>query len=304
MGKMHAIFSSKNFYLKKISGIELGSRLRTEVAHMFLRTKYMSIYTLCRNIETEKVDENTLISTITTIIENYEHDFKEELRILYPKVANEIFTVFYEENFKPMHEANVDFLHNFIHIQSKSAYPTEFILDTFFTLSLTAFDLATYDVERSFRNINGRFTAIEAQVYKKVNHIFISYAHEDGQYKEELLKHITPLVMRGDISIWEDNQLRAGERWQARIYDAIDNCDVFIALLSSDYLSSQFCSIEYQRAFMNDKKIVPVLARPCAAHLLEIGEFQFLPREAKPISTFKNRDEAYVQIVTEITRIL
>jgi len=302
MAKQHAIFSSKNFYLKKISGIELGSRLRTEVAHLFLRCKYMSIYTHCKAIG--KVDENTLVNTINAIIEGYEHDFLEELKMLYPSVAQEIFAVFYTENFKPMHENNVEFLHNFVHIQSLSSYPDEFILDTFFTLSLTAFDLATYDVERSFRTINGRFSQIEQKVYKKKHAIFVSYAREDAHYKEELLKHLHALIIRGDVAIWDDNKLKAGDRWEQRIYDALDNSNIFIALLSSDYLASDFCNIEYQRAFMHDKIIVPIIIRPCAAHLLDISSLQFLPKDAKPVSTFADRDEAYMQVVTELKKIL
>jgi len=304
MQKQHALFTSKNFYLKKISGIELGSRLRTEVAHMFLQCKFMSIHNQCKQIQKMQIDENILIDAVNAIVQNYEHDFMEELKIAYPSVAYEVYRIFYENNFKPMHEANVDFLHNFIHMQSKSSYPFEFIMDTFFTLTLTAFDLATYDVERSFRNINGQFSSIETKVYKKMTYIFISYAHEDEKYKEELLKHIHPFILKGEITIWEDSQLRAGEKWENRIYDAIDSCNIFIALLSSDYLASDFCNIEFQRASIHGKSVVPILARPCAAHLLDVSEFQFLPRGAKPISTFQDKDEAYLQIVTELKKIL
>jgi hypothetical protein len=46
---------------------------------------------------------------------------------------------------------------------------------------------------------------------KDVLHLFISYAHEDERWKDNLVKTLTPLIRKGLISIWEDRQICVGD---------------------------------------------------------------------------------------------
>ena len=66
--------------------------------------------------------------------------------------------------------------------------------------------------------------------------IFLSYSHDDAQWKTAILKHLTPWK----IAIWNDSDIEIGSRWLERINVALGSCSAALLLLSSSYLSSEF----------------------------------------------------------------
>lgn len=47
--------------------------------------------------------------------------------------------------------------------------------------------------------------------------IFISYAHKDEKYKEELVEHMSGLRRAGIISEWNDRKIVPGQNWSEQI---------------------------------------------------------------------------------------
>ena len=43
--------------------------------------------------------------------------------------------------------------------------------------------------------------------------VFISYAHDDEKYKDELVKHMSALVRQGVLEEWNDRQIKVGDEW-------------------------------------------------------------------------------------------
>ena len=112
--------------------------------------------------------------------------------------------------------------------------------------------------------------------------VFISYAREDRIYLERLLRFLSVLEKRGIISVWYDSLLPAGVRFAAEIDECIDRADIFIALISIDFLGSAFCfdhelgrarSVAAQR----ELTILPVLVSPCDWAATELGTYNALP---------------------------
>lgn len=83
--------------------------------------------------------------------------------------------------------------------------------------------------------------------------LFISYARIDKSTCVQIAEML-------DIhDVWYDQRIYAGQDWWEEILRRLDWCDVFIYLLSSYSIASQYCRDEYQIARRLKKRIFPVL---------------------------------------------
>ncbi len=135
--------------------------------------------------------------------------------------------------------------------------------------------------------------------------LFFSYAHEDQPFRTLLGKHLTPLVRAGFVTQWYDGDIGAGTEWANEIYDHLNTADVILFLISPDFMSSDFCyHVEMTRALerhaLEDACVIPILLRPTYWKDTLFGTLQTLPRGGKPVSTWRNRDQAFLAIVNGI----
>ena len=70
--------------------------------------------------------------------------------------------------------------------------------------------------------------------------IFISYAHEDVEWKDRLVKQLNVLEAEGILDVWDDSEIGPGQDWNAEIERRIQSADVAILLISADFLTSKF----------------------------------------------------------------
>jgi TIR domain/NB-ARC domain len=135
--------------------------------------------------------------------------------------------------------------------------------------------------------------------------IFYSYAHEDELLRNELSKHLSALKRQGIISEWYDRQIVAGTNWTLTIDEHINTASVILLLISPDFLASDYCyGVEMQRALerqeQGDARVIPVLLRPVDWQGMPFADLQCLPRNSKPVTTWRNRDEAFSSIARGI----
>ncbi len=140
---------------------------------------------------------------------------------------------------------------------------------------------------------------------------FVSYSHEDESYKDELLKHLSSLIRSGAIASWDDRQIPIGGEWDHQIKSEMNNADVILLLISSDFLNSAYCNdVEVKRAMERHHStddpavVVPIILRHCDWTDTGFAKLQALPKNAKPISSFADKDEAYVYIVKQIKSLI
>ena len=141
----------------------------------------------------------------------------------------------------------------------------------------------------------------------QMTNIFISYSHKDSNYKEELITALYPLIRREKIQLWQDGEIVAGQRWNDEIMGHLEQSHVVIALMSPDFIRSEFCySIELGNALKaearGEKTIIPIQIRPCAWQDLPIGAIQGIP--TKPISSFRNHDTGWGEVYKQVKRAL
>ena len=139
--------------------------------------------------------------------------------------------------------------------------------------------------------------------------IFYSYAHEDEVLRKELEKHLV-LMRRQDIIIdWHDRSISPGSNWEQEINTHLNRAQIILLLVSSDFLSSEFCySIEMERALerhhTREARVIPIILRPVDWQGTPFSKVQALPKNAKPVTRWRNRDEAFLNIAMGIRQSL
>jgi hypothetical protein len=139
--------------------------------------------------------------------------------------------------------------------------------------------------------------------------VFISYSHKDELIKEELENHFSGLRRNGLINDWNDRMIQAGDLWEAEIKEKLNNAEIVIFLVSSDFMASNYIhNVEIKNAMERHNssliKIIPVIARPCDFASLPISNIQALPKNAKAITLWENKDEAYLDVVNQFKKLL
>lgn len=117
------------------------------------------------------------------------------------------------------------------------------------------------------------------------------------------------LQREGLVSAWFDRAILAGDDLGAEIKGRLDAADVFIALVSPDYLDSNYCyekEFEYALALYEQGRIriVPVIVEPCDWLSSPLQKFMALPKDGKPISEWTNANNAYLDVVIGLRRLV
>ena len=72
------------------------------------------------------------------------------------------------------------------------------------------------------------------------NHVFISYAHEDGKWCDAFKLMLAPALERGIIKVWSDHLIPVGENWARQIEAALDHARVGLLLVTPHFLASSY----------------------------------------------------------------
>ncbi len=136
---------------------------------------------------------------------------------------------------------------------------------------------------------------------KPVN-LFFSYSHEDEDLKDELLKHLSILKRQGVIKDWHDRKIEAGHEWKAAIDDNLRNADIILLLISADFLKSDYC-YETEMTFALERQdaiVIPIILRAVDWRGAPFGKLQVLPKDARPVTSWGNSDEAFENVAEGI----
>jgi predicted nucleotide-binding protein len=71
--------------------------------------------------------------------------------------------------------------------------------------------------------------------------VFVSYSHKDEEWKKRLVRQLDALVRARRIAVWHDRMIEAVDDWNHEIKKAMSDAAFAVCLVSSDYLSSEFC---------------------------------------------------------------
>lgn len=139
--------------------------------------------------------------------------------------------------------------------------------------------------------------------------IFFSYSHKDEDLRDELVTHLSMLKRQGVIVAWHDREISAGTEWKNAIDQHLESARVVLLLISANFLDSNYCyDIEMKRAMerheSGEARVIPIILKPVDWREAPFSKLQALPKNVKPITTWENRDEAFLNVAQSIRRVV
>ncbi len=139
--------------------------------------------------------------------------------------------------------------------------------------------------------------------------IFFSYSKYDRDLLDELLRQLSGLRRQGKIQAWSDADIQPGEEWDECIKAELHAADIIVLFLSPDFLATDYIwDVEIAAAMARHDRgeavVIPVVARPCDWNDLPFSKLNALPSKAKPVTSYPNRDEAWLAVVQGIRRVV
>ena len=150
------------------------------------------------------------------------------------------------------------------------------------------------------------FMSISKPIAKK---LFISYAHEDTSTMNRLLTHLKVMERNRAIEIWQDGLILPGESWDERIKKQIRQCDIFVMLVSPDFLASNYIwDEELKLAKASGKHPFPILVSQCDFANTAIGEQEIVPKDSgnnlKAINQWEHPDSGIFKVVERLKTLI
>ncbi|WP_437305670.1 TIR domain-containing protein [Sorangium sp. So ce388] len=140
---------------------------------------------------------------------------------------------------------------------------------------------------------------------KKPLRLFFSYSHKDEALRDELETHLALLKREGLLQSWHDRRIAAGDEWAGQIDRNLDEAEVILLLVSADFLASDYCfDNEMTRALARHDAgqacVIPVILRKTDWQSAPFAKLQALPKDARPITLWQDRDEAWHDVALGI----
>ena len=171
---------------------------------------------------------------------------------------------------------------------------------------------------------NQNFCAIRNKIYERfLIHIteindasskkptaFISYSHEDVEWKDKLSEHLEVLEKEGILTEWHDKKITTGNDWLKKIEEKINAADIAVLLISANFLKSDFIVDVEIPLLLKQKKekgmiMFPIIVKHCAWKRVEWLKSMQVWNNGKPIEKSREKiDEIFAEIVDEIYKIL
>jgi O-acetyl-ADP-ribose deacetylase (regulator of RNase III) len=161
------------------------------------------------------------------------------------------------------------------------------------------------------RNTDQRLRAAqrEQSSHGKAASVFVSYAHEDEGMRKKLADHLGGLRHGGFIKDWSDGQIIPGNEWAPEITRRLDEADIILLLVTSSFLGSEFIGrVELRTALERHRRgeaiVIPVILKPADWQSAGLDGLQALPKDGKAVSTWSDRDAAYLDIARGLRRAI
>ncbi|MBA2678676.1 MAG: N-6 DNA methylase [Ktedonobacteraceae bacterium] len=139
--------------------------------------------------------------------------------------------------------------------------------------------------------------------------LFYSYAPEDEALRAQLETHLTLLKRQNLIRGWHHRAILAGQDWQQEIDSHLRSAHIILLLVSPAFIASDYCygteMIQaMERHASGSAHVIPLLLRPCDWEATPFGKLQALPKSAKPVTLWSNRDAAFTDIVKGLRAVI
>jgi hypothetical protein len=137
--------------------------------------------------------------------------------------------------------------------------------------------------------------------------VILSYAHRDEKLRDELAKHLAALRRSAVIDIWYDREITPGGEFDRDIMQHLQRSDLVLLLISPDFMNSEYCyrremRIALRRHAKAQACVIPIILRPVDWHETPIGKLSALPKDGRPVTSWRRRDDALLDVAKGIRR--
>ena len=140
--------------------------------------------------------------------------------------------------------------------------------------------------------------------------LFYSYSHRDAQHRDDMETALSGLKRDKLLKDWSDLNILPGQTISKEIRKKIDEAEILVFLLSSDFIASDECIKEWEYAKQLDaeEKLIfriPIILRDCSwKDLLRNDDIKALPKDGNSIANFDNKDNAWLQVYEGIKVVI
>jgi hypothetical protein len=137
--------------------------------------------------------------------------------------------------------------------------------------------------------------------------LFFSYSHKDRALRDKLETALSTMKRQDMIETWHDRRIAAGEKWADQIDEHLNTAQIILLLISPDFVSSDYC---YGREMLRarerhargEAQLISVILRPGEYLHAPFRELQCLPEGGRPVTKWRNRDEAFANVAEGIRK--
>jgi internalin A len=140
--------------------------------------------------------------------------------------------------------------------------------------------------------------------------IFISYSTKDEKYKDDFMLHTKTMQEERLIDKpFACSDIELGAKWDEVVKKELNDCDFMVCLVSKHFLNSDYIRrVEVKKAMEQDKKLIPIVVRPCDWINSNFGQFQAalhnkcisIESENLTERTENERDAWWVKVIEEM----
>ncbi len=140
---------------------------------------------------------------------------------------------------------------------------------------------------------------------------FLSYSHEDERVKEIFRQNLTVMKQKKLITAWHDGRIEPGMRWREEIEKSLDGMDIFIGLLTTAFLASEFIqrvelrvARERLKTRERDFQFVLILVDDISLEDLDLAEYQVLKAGGKAVSDYRPKKKGLNIVQKDLEQLI
>ncbi len=147
--------------------------------------------------------------------------------------------------------------------------------------------------------------SIAASGHRSISFLCV-YAPGDASFYKQLVQHLRPLRSQHSISMWSVDDILPGTNRDTEIERYLNDAQIILFLLSAGFFEHCYDIMIRALRLHREKHVlvVPIILRPVDWENSPVSVLQVLPINGKPVTSWRNRDDAYLVITKEIRKII
>lgn len=139
--------------------------------------------------------------------------------------------------------------------------------------------------------------------------IFFSYSHKDKPLMDIVRRQLIVFEREGMIVKWYDGEILPGQELEGKISEHLQHAKIILLFVSSHFIESKYCYNKemleaLKRHEKGEAKVIPIILRPCLWNDAPFGKLLALPEDGKPLTKWRNRDEAASNVAEGIMKVV